>query len=141
MNFVKYNNRDRVEVNSAALALSGLDKCKQLEMHTLDHALVMLKDDMTNLERVEAMTSLLNLVNSIMDELVFFYEEEDRNEPMFKIDDTENGGVMISERGEALMELSPHMVEKLKQNGVTEDELVEILTEIIPEILEDGNGT
>ena len=46
MTFVKYSSDGKVIIQPAALVLSSLEHEEKLEMHTLDNALVLLKDDM-----------------------------------------------------------------------------------------------
>ena len=63
-------------IQPAALTLSNLDNEDTLEMHTLDNAIVLLKEDMTSVEKYLAFKALGRLVDSLSIELVNAMEEE-----------------------------------------------------------------
>lgn len=65
MTFIKYTNDGKAVIQPAALTLSGLDGGKKLEMHTLNQAIVLLKDHMTNEDKISAINELLRLANSL----------------------------------------------------------------------------
>ena len=69
MNFVKYNEKNHIEIQPAALVLSDLDQADRLEMHTLDGALVLLKDDVDEIEQVHAIMALSKLTHAMMQDL------------------------------------------------------------------------
>lgn len=69
MTFIKYTNDGKAVIQPAALVLSNLDNENALEMHTLDNAIVLLKENMTPLEKFFAVESLIRLVESLAVEL------------------------------------------------------------------------
>lgn len=69
MTFIKYTNDGKAVIQPSALVLSGLEKEDTLEMHTLDSAIVLLKENMTSLEKFFAVGSLIRLVESLAVEL------------------------------------------------------------------------
>lgn len=76
MTFIKYTNDGKAVIQPAALTLSNLDNEDALEMHTLDNAIVLLKEDMTSVEKYLAFKALGRLVDSLSLELVNAMEEE-----------------------------------------------------------------
>ena len=46
MIFIKYTNDGKAVIQPAALTLSGLEQEETLEMHTLENAIVLLKQEM-----------------------------------------------------------------------------------------------
>ena len=76
MTFIKYTNDGKAVIQPAALTLSNLDNEDTLEMHTLDNAIVLLKEDMTSVEKYLAFKALGRLVDSLFLELVNAMEEE-----------------------------------------------------------------
>ena len=76
MTFIKYTNDGKAVIQPAALTLSNLDNEDTLEMHTLDNAIVLLKEDMTSVEKYLAFKALGRLVDSLSIELVNAMEEE-----------------------------------------------------------------
>ena len=52
MKFISYTNDGRVAIQHAALILSKLDEADTLELHTMDNAIILLKEDMTLVETV-----------------------------------------------------------------------------------------
>ena len=69
MTSIKYTNDGKAVIQPAALVLSNLDNENALEMHTLDNAIVLLKENMTPLEKFFAVESLIRLVESLAVEL------------------------------------------------------------------------
>ena len=69
MTFIKYTNDGKAVIQPAALVLSNLDNENALEMHTLDNTIVLLKENMTPLEKLFAVESLIRLVVSLAVEL------------------------------------------------------------------------
>ena len=53
MTFIKYTNDGKAVIQPAALVLSGLEKEDALEMHTLDSAIVLIKEEMPPVEKVK----------------------------------------------------------------------------------------
>ena len=76
MTFIKYTHDGKAVIQPAALTLSNLDNEDTLEMHTLDNAIVLLKEDMTSVEKYLAFKALGRLVDSLSLELVNAMEEE-----------------------------------------------------------------
>ena len=69
MTFIKYTHDGKAVIQPAALTLSNLDNEDTLEMHTLDNAIVLLKEDMAPMEKYLAIASLIRLVESLAVEL------------------------------------------------------------------------
>lgn len=69
MTFIKYTHDGKAVIQPAALTLSNLDNENALEMHTLDNAIVLLKENMTPLEKFFTVESLIRLVESLAVEL------------------------------------------------------------------------
>ena len=76
MTFIKYTHDGKAVIQPAALTLSNLDNEDTLEMHTLDNAIVLLKVDMTSVEKYLAFKALGRLVDSLSLELVNAMEKE-----------------------------------------------------------------
>ena len=90
MTFIKYTNDGKAVIQPAALVLSGLEKEDALEMHTLDSAIVLIKEEMPPVEKAKTMCSLMRLVNSLTADLMCGFDEcidEDANGEDF-CDDT-----------------------------------------------------
>lgn len=75
MTFIKYTNDGKAIIQPVALVLSGLEKEDALEMHTLDGAIVMTKEEMTPVEKVKTVCSLMRLVNSLTVDLMCEFDE------------------------------------------------------------------
>ena len=54
MTFIKYTNDGKAVIQPAALTLSGLEQEETLEMHTLENAIVLLKQEMEPVEKAAA---------------------------------------------------------------------------------------
>lgn len=66
MKFIRETGKSNVLIPSAALALSGLDSAKQLELHTLDGTVLLLKDGMTAKELLSVIESLGQLSTELV---------------------------------------------------------------------------
>ena len=66
MTFIKYTSDGKAVIQPAALTLSGLDREETLELHTLENAIVLLKQEMEPAEKAAATTTLLRLAHSLM---------------------------------------------------------------------------
>ena len=75
MTFIKYTNDGKAVIQPAALVLSGLEKEDALEMHTLDSAIVLIKEEMPPVEKVKTVCSLMGLVNSLTADLMCGFDE------------------------------------------------------------------
>jgi hypothetical protein len=89
MKFAKYIANDKIVIQPAALTLCDLRGEEHLEMHTLDHALVMLKGNMTRAETQIAVMSLVRLGESLMDDLDARMEDDSADEPYDEDDQQE----------------------------------------------------
>lgn len=63
MTFINYTNDGKAVIQPAALVLSDLNHEEKLELHAMDKVIVLLKPEMTPLERLTVMSSLTRLVN------------------------------------------------------------------------------
>ncbi len=133
MNFVKYNQKNHIEIQPAALVLSGLDQAERLEMHTLDGALVLLKDDMDEFEQVHAITALSRLAEGLKRDVCARHFENAPNEGALCVEDTEDGGILVSIGGTDLFELSGSTLEELEECGLS----VELLVNLLLDLMED----
>ena len=81
MTFINYTNDGKAVIQSAALILSGLEREETLELHTLETAIVLLKLEMTPVEKAAAMMTLMRLVNSLGADMMAGWkgQEEDEN--------------------------------------------------------------
>ena len=66
----------------AALILSGLEREKTLELHTLENAIVLLKPEMKPVEKAAAMMTLMRLVNSLGADMMTGWEGQEGDEDM-----------------------------------------------------------
>ena len=130
MNFLKYNQKNHIEIQPAAMVLSGLDHSTELEMHTLDHALVLLSGDMSEHEQFKSITSLVKLVNSMMQDILANHRMAAQDEDLLSMDDTADGGLLISVGGKVKFALSPGTLAELHRCGIEPDMLVDILLEL-----------
>ena len=100
MTFIKYTHDGKAVIQPAALTLSNLDNEDMLEMHTLDNAIVLLKENMAPMEKYLAIASLIRLVESLAVELEA--DTGDDTDDDSEADDTVNiCDGMISIPGEA----------------------------------------
>ena len=77
MTFIKYTNDGKAVIQPAALILSGLDREDALEMHTLENAIVLLKQKMEPVEKATAMMALIRLVNSLWADMLARWEDQE----------------------------------------------------------------
>ena len=77
MTFIKYTNDGKAVIQPAALTLSGLEQEETLEMHTLENAIVLLKQEMEPVEKATAMMALIRLVNSLWADLMAGWTEQE----------------------------------------------------------------
>jgi hypothetical protein len=110
MKITKERNEASVRIPSAAMILSGLDESKQLEFHTLDEAVVLLKSEMTASELLSAIDSLSDLTTQLIVQLVNVCGECDH-----------------SESDHSLNDVPPGLLETLSQCGVCLSSLDELL--------------
>lgn len=75
MTFIKYTHDGKAVIQPAALTLSNLDNEDTLEMHTLEKAIVLLKEKMTPVEKVETACGLMRLINSLSADLMCGFDE------------------------------------------------------------------
>ena len=75
MTFIKYTNDGKAVIQPAALTLSGLEREETLEMHTLENAIVLLKQEMEPVEKAAAMMALIRLVNSLWADMMAGWEK------------------------------------------------------------------
>ena len=88
MTFIKYTHDGKAVIQPAALTLSNLDNEDTLEMHTLDNAIVLLKEDMAPMEKYLAIASLARLVESLAVDLEADTEDGAVNDSDEEDDDT-----------------------------------------------------
>lgn len=82
MTFIKYTNDGKAVIQPAALTLSGLDREKTLEMHTLENAIVLLKPDMEPVEKAAAMMTVMRLAHSLWEDMLADWEDQKDDEDM-----------------------------------------------------------
>ena len=70
MTFIKYTNDGKAVIQPAALTLSGLEQEETLEMHTLENAMVLLKQEMEPVEKAAAMMALMRLAHSLWEDML-----------------------------------------------------------------------
>ena len=77
MTFIKYTNDGKAVIQPAALTLSNLDSEDILELHTLDNAIVLLKEEMTPVEKCALMQALMRLVNTLTVDMMTEWDEQE----------------------------------------------------------------
>ena len=77
MTFIKYTNDGKAVIQPAALTLSGLEQEETLEMHTLENAIVLLKQEMEPVEKAAAMMALIRLTNSLWADMMAGWEDQE----------------------------------------------------------------
>lgn len=80
MTFINYTNDGKAVIQSAALILSGLEREKTLELHTLENAIVLLKPEMKPVEKAAAMMTLMRLVNSLGADMMTGWKGQEEDE-------------------------------------------------------------
>lgn len=108
MTFIKYTHDGKAVIQPAALTLSNLDNEDTLEMHTLDNAIVLLKEDMAPMEKYLTIASLIRLVESLAVEL-----ESDTDDDA--VDDCEEGDNDI---GDTCDDVIPIPAEAFEDAGI-----------------------
>ena len=76
MTFIKYTNDGKAVIQPAALTLSGLEQEETLEMHTLENAIVLLKQEMEPVEKAAAMMALMRLAHSLWEDMLAGWEDQ-----------------------------------------------------------------
>ena len=76
MTFIKYTNDGKAVIQPAALTLSGLEQEETLEMHTLENAMVLLKQEMEPVEKAAAMMALMRLAHSLWEDMLAGWEDQ-----------------------------------------------------------------
>jgi hypothetical protein len=87
MKFEKYMKNGKIVIQPAALTLCGLHGEDHLEMHTLDHALVLVKDELTRAQTTNTVMELMRLCNSLMVDVDTRAEDDPADEPYDGNDD------------------------------------------------------
>ena len=82
MTFIKYTNDGKAVIQPAALTLSGLDREETLEMHTLENAIVLLKQEMEPVEKAAAMMTVMRLAHSLWEDMLADWENQEDDEDM-----------------------------------------------------------
>ena len=77
MTFIKYTNDGKAVIQPAALTLSGLEQEETLEMHTLENAMVLLKQEMEPVEKAAAMMALMRLAHSLWEDMLAGWEAQE----------------------------------------------------------------
>ena len=77
MTFIKYTSDGKAVIQPAALTLSGLDREETLELHTLENAIVLLKQELEPAEKAAATTTLLRLAHSLMEDMLADWEAQE----------------------------------------------------------------
>ncbi len=131
MNFVKYNEKNHIEIQPAALVLSGLDQADRLEMHTLDGALVLLKDDMDEIEQVHAIMALSKLTHAMMQDMSTRHHEDELDDNGACIYGSADGGIIVSVGGHKLFTLAPDTVDEFGACGITPEMLADLLLDLM----------
>lgn len=80
MEFVNYTHDGKAVIQPAALLLSKLEQEEVLELHTLDNAIVLLKEKMTPLEKSETMCALMRMVNALSTDLMCGFDVDEDGE-------------------------------------------------------------
>lgn len=78
MKFINYTNDGRVVVQHAALILSKLDETDTLELHTMDNAIILLKNDMTLVETRDVLQGMVRLARSMTLDALCNSDAEDK---------------------------------------------------------------
>lgn len=66
MKFIREAGSNGVRIPKIARLLSGLDEAKRLELHTMEHAIVLLKDKMSAADIVNATQSINHLCTELL---------------------------------------------------------------------------
>lgn len=80
MEFINYTHDGKAVIQPAALLLSKLEQEEVLELHTLDNAIVLLKEKMTPLEKSETMCALMRMANALAADLMCGFDVDEDSE-------------------------------------------------------------
>lgn len=145
MTFVKYSSDGKIIIQPAALILSSLEREEQLEMHTLDSALVLLKSNMEIQEKFSVMAELVKLINSMLAEAITQLDEapDDLHSIRIPIDAFEDAGIdegdlqVLADDGIVILvqdaqevKLSSWTLDELARCGVTQEQMEHLLKEV-----------
>lgn len=155
MKFINYTNDGRVVVQHAALILSKLDETDTLELHTMDNAIILLKEDMTLVETRDVLQGMVRLARSMTLDALCNSDAEDKT-PLVdesvddEYEDTITIPVPLEAFGDNLTTLKrlPHLTMlglRKKENEYTyapctkqqAEELIRRLREIVPYVVID----
>ena len=144
MTFVKYSSNGKIIIQPAALILSSLEREEQLEMHTLDSALVLLKSNMEIQEKFSVMAELVKLINSMLAEAITQLDEapDDLHSIRIPIEAFEDAGIdegdlqVLADDGIVILvqdaqevKLSSWTLDELARCGVTQEQMEHLLKE------------
>ena len=145
MTFVKYSSDGKIIIQPAALILSSLEREEQLEMHTLDSALVLLKSNMEIQEKFSVMAELVKLINSMLAEAITQLDEapDDLHSIRIPIEAFEDAGIdegdlqVLADDGIVILvqdaqevKLSSWTLDELARCGVTQEQMEHLLKEV-----------
>ena len=145
MTFVKYSSDGKIIIQPAALILSSLEREEQLEMHTLDSALVLLKSNMEIQEKFSVMAELVKLVTSMLAEAITQLDEapDDLHSIRIPIEAFEDAGIdegdlqVLADDGIVILvqdaqevKLSSWTLDELARCGVTQEQMEHLLKEV-----------
>lgn len=144
MTFLKYSSDGKIIIQPAALILSSLEDEEMLEMHALNNALVLLKNDMEIKEKFAVMSELSKLINSLLAEAISQADAEPDtlhsiSIPIEAFEDAgidvgdlrvlADDGIVILVRDTQEVKLSPWTLEELARCGVTQEQMKNLLRE------------
>lgn len=145
MTFVKYSSDGKIIIQPAALILCSLEREEQLEMHTLDSALVLLKSNMEIQEKFSVMAELVKLVTSMLAEAITQLDEapDDLHSIRIPIEAFEDAGIdegdlqVLADDGIVILvqdaqevKLSSWTLDELARCGVTQEQMEHLLKEV-----------
>lgn len=95
MEFINYTQDGKAVIQPAALLLSKLEQEEVLELHTLDNAIVLLKKEMTPLEKSETMCALMRMANALAADLMCGFDVDEDSEDDEDDDTSCDGSIPI----------------------------------------------
>lgn len=95
MEFINYTHDGKTVIQPAALLLSKLEQEEVLELHTLDNAIVLLKEKMTPLEKSETMCALMRMANALATDLMCGFDVDENGKEDEDDDASCDGSVPI----------------------------------------------
>lgn len=95
MEFINYTHDGKAVIQPAALLLSKLEQEEVLELHTLDNAIVLLKEEMTPLEKSETMCALMRMANALATDLMCGFDVDEDSEDDENDDTDYDGSIPI----------------------------------------------